>query len=164
MQILTSSRGSIKCNARINCIRIFSFTLLVLLLKQHEEWLHFGRPARDPLNRQISTSTALPQRGSWLVLGRGRCEALPSPHSQSPSLRTASTLHGTLQTCVCSAGRRKTRTRCPFWPRRKRIGWTRSVIVQSARAPRPPGGAGEVMTTAIQELKLPGAPGGACQK
>ncbi len=48
--------------------------------EQHEEWLHFGRPARDPLNRQISTITALPQRGSWLVWGEAACEALPSPH------------------------------------------------------------------------------------
>ncbi|KAF4116633.1 hypothetical protein G5714_004122 [Onychostoma macrolepis] len=49
--------------------------------EQPEEWLHFVRPARDPLNRQISTRTALPQRGSWLVWGEAAGEALPSPHS-----------------------------------------------------------------------------------
>ncbi len=52
--------------------------------EQHEEWLHFGRPAWDPLNRQISTSTALPQRGSWLVWGEAACEAFPEDGFHSP--------------------------------------------------------------------------------
>ncbi len=100
--------------------------------EQPEEWLHFVRPARDPLNHQISTITALPQRGSF----GERLLVRPSPHPipQSPSLRTASTLHGTLQTLCCSAGRKK--TRCPSRPRRKRIGWKWSMIVQSARGPQ----------------------------
>ncbi len=101
--------------------------------EQPEEWLHFVRPTQDPLNRQISTRTALPQCGS-------RLEAHPVP--QSPSLRMASTLRRTLRNLCCSAGRKKTRTRCPSRPQRKRIGWKQSMIVQSARG-RPTSRRGE---------------------